>query len=65
MPIKRMAKFCSVAGIVLVMIFALGPAKWQPRTGLGFEVDHFLGYLAITSMACLAWPRPMPLGCWI
>jgi VanZ family protein len=51
-----------VAGIVLVMFFALGPAKWQPRTGLGWEVDHFLGNLAITSLTCLAWPRPFLVG---
>jgi len=27
-----MAKFCGVASIVLVVIFAPGAAKWQPRT---------------------------------
>jgi VanZ family protein len=57
-----MAKICSVAGMVLIVIFALGPANWQPRTGLGWEVDHFLGYFAITSVFCLAWPRPFVVG---
>ena len=60
--IKLMAKICSVAGMVLIVIFALGPANWQPRTGLGWEVDHFLGYFAITSVFCLAWPRPFVVG---
>ena len=55
-------KFCSVAIIVLVVIVALGPAKWQPRTGLGWEIEHFLGYFAITLMFCLAWPRPLVVG---
>jgi VanZ family protein len=62
MLIKRMAKYCGVAGMVLIVIFALGPANWQPRTGLGWQVDHFLGYFAITSVFCLAWPRPFVVG---
>jgi hypothetical protein len=55
-------KFCSVAVMVLLVIIALGPANWQPRTELGWEIDHFLGYFAITSMFCLAWPRPFVVG---
>jgi VanZ family protein len=57
-----MAKICSVAGMVLIVIFALGPANWQPRTGLGWEFDHFLGYFAITSVFCFVWPRPFVVG---
>jgi VanZ family protein len=60
--IKLMAKICSVAGMILIAIFALGPANLQPRTGLGWEFDHFLGYFAITSVFCLAWPRPFVVG---
>ena len=55
-------KFCSVAIVVLLVIAALGPAKWTPRTALGWEIDHFLGYFAITSFVCLAWPRPFVVG---
>ena len=55
-------KFASVAVTVLVVIAALGPANWAPRTGLGFELDHFLGYFVITTMFCLAWPRPFVVG---
>jgi VanZ family protein len=62
MTLKLMAKLCSVAAIALLVILALGPAKWAPRTALGWQVDHFLGYLAITSMVCLAWPRPFVVG---
>lgn len=62
MPIRLIAKLCSAASIVLVAVFALGPADWQPRTGLGWEVDHFVGYLVITSVTCLAWPRPLVVG---
>jgi VanZ family protein len=62
LTIKLIAKFCSVAAIVLVVITALGPANWQARTGLGWEIDHFLGYFAITLLVCLAWPRPFVVG---
>ena len=55
-------KFCSVAIMVLLVIAALGPAKWTPRTALGWEIDHFLGYFAITLIVCLAWPRPFVVG---
>ena len=55
-------KFCSVVVMVLLVIIALGPAKWQPRSGFGWEIDRFVGYFAITSMFCLAWPRPLVVG---
>ena len=62
MTIKAVAKFCSVAAIVLVVLAALGPANWAPRTELGWEMDHFLGWFAITSLVCFAWPRPFVVG---
>jgi VanZ family protein len=55
-------KFCSVALLVLLVIAALGPEKWQPRSGFGWEFDHFAGYFAITTIVCLAWPRPLVVG---
>ena len=48
--------------MVLLVIAALGPAKWTPRTALGWEIDHFLGYFAITTLIGLAWPRPFVVG---
>jgi hypothetical protein len=57
MTIRLMAKICSVAVMLLLVIIVLGPAKWQPRTGLGWQIDHFVGYFAITSLVCFAWPR--------
>jgi VanZ family protein len=41
---------------------ALGPAKWQVRTGLGWQFDHFLAYFAVTPIFCLSWPRPFVVG---
>jgi hypothetical protein len=59
---RSFMKFASVVVMVLVMIIALGPPKWQPRTALGWEFDHFFGYFVITAMFCLAWPRPFVVG---
>ena len=57
-------KFCSFAVIGFLVYVHLGPAKWQPpRTGLGWQLDHFLGYFAATSIVWLAWPkRPFVVG---
>ena len=45
------------------LVFAhLGPGNWQPRTGLGWQIEHFLGYFVVTSIVCLAWPRPFVVG---
>jgi VanZ family protein len=48
--------------LVVLVFFALGPAKWTPRSGLGFEFDHFVGYFFFTLLFCLAWPRPLAVG---
>jgi VanZ family protein len=62
MTVRLMLKVCSVAALVVLIIFALGPAKWTPRSGLGFEFDHFVGYFFFTLLFCLAWPRPLVVG---
>jgi hypothetical protein len=56
------AKVGSVAIMVLLVIGALGPANWTPRTAFGWQIDHFLGYFAITLFVCFAWPRPFAVG---
>lgn len=62
MAFKRVLKvFCLVVVVVLTFV-ALGPARWQPRSGLGWEIDHFAGYFVITSLFCLAWSRPLIIG---
>jgi hypothetical protein len=55
-------KLSSVAVLILLVIMALGPETWQPRSSLGWEFDHFAGYFAITIFVCLAWPRPLVVG---
>jgi VanZ family protein len=56
------AKVCSGVIMVLLVIAALGPAKWAPRTELGWQFDHFIGYFGITLFVCFAWPRPFVVG---
>jgi VanZ family protein len=57
-------RFCSFAVICFLVYVHLGPANWQPpRSGLGWQLDHFLGYFAATSIVWLAWPkRPFVVG---
>ena len=54
----RVTRLCGVAAIALLVISSLIGAAAQPRTGLGWQMEHFLGYFAVTSIVCLAWPRP-------
>lgn len=61
----RMPEFkrlCAVVALALLVFAALGPAKSQVRTGLGFQVDHFIAVFTVTSIVCLAWPRPFVVG---
>ena len=56
------AKISSVPIMILLVIAALGPAKWVPRTELGWQFDHVIGYFGITLFFCFAWPRPFLVG---
>jgi VanZ family protein len=60
---KPTTKVCGVTVVVLLLAFAaLGPGKWVPRSGLGWQIDHIVGYFAFTWMVCLAWPRALVVG---
>jgi len=62
MTMRRVLQICCVIGLVVLAFVGLGPATWQPRSGLGWEIDHFVGYCVITLICCLAWPRPLVVG---
>ncbi len=62
MTIKLGLKIFSVAALVFLVFLALGPASWQPRSGLGWELDHFVGYFLFTWIFLFAWPRPLIIG---
>ena len=56
-------KLGGVAVLGLLIVFAaLGPAKLQLRTGLGWQMDHFVGFFAFTLLVYLAWPRALVVG---
>jgi VanZ family protein len=56
------AKACCVPIVILLVVAALGPEKWAPRTHLGWQFDHFIGYFGIALFVCFAWPRPLVVG---
>jgi VanZ family protein len=60
--IRTIARASSVPVIILLVIAALGPESWAPRTHLGWQFDHVIGYFGITLFFCLAWPRPFVVG---
>jgi VanZ family protein len=62
MTVRFVLKVCSVVALFLLVFIALGPAKWTPRSGVGFQFDHFVGYFVFTFVFCLAWPRPLVVG---
>ena len=62
MNIKSVARIGSVAAIAFIVVTGLGPAQWQPRTSLGWELDHVVGYFVITLLVCFAWPWPLVVG---
>ena len=62
MSIKTIFKLCSVAIFFLLVFAALGPARWMPRSGLGWQIDHFVGYFALTLMFCFVLRRPFLAG---
>jgi hypothetical protein len=56
-------KVGGVTVLALLLLFAaLGPGKWQYRTGLGWQIDHVVGYFVFTLGFWLAWPRPFVVG---
>ena len=56
-------RICGAAVLVLLLLFAaLGPARWQVRTGLGWQFDHVFGYFGFAVMFSLAWRRPLVVG---
>ncbi len=62
MNTKVVLKFGCIAILVILAFVGLGPATWQPRSGYGWELDHFAGYFVITLICCLAWSRPLMVG---
>jgi VanZ family protein len=49
---------CGAIVLISAVAASLIPANMQIRTGLHWQVEHFLVYFAATTIVCLAWPRP-------
>ena len=49
---------CGAVVLIAAVVASLIPANMQIRTGLHWQVEHFLVYFLATSIVCLAWPRP-------
>jgi VanZ family protein len=60
-PRKWLVILIVVLGAAIVYA-ALGPAGMQVRLGLHWLAEHFLGFFALTALACLAWPKPMAVA---
>ena len=54
----RWVRLCGATVIAAIVVASLIPANWQLRTGLHWQVEHFVSYFLATSIVCLAWPRP-------
>jgi VanZ family protein len=60
---SKSIRICGAALLVLLLLFAaLGPARWQVRTGLGWQFDHVIGYFGFAVLFSLAWRRPLVVG---
>ena len=55
-------RLCAVAALAFLVFGALSGAAAQPRTVLGWELEHFLGYFTATLIVCAAWPRPLAVA---
>ncbi len=55
--LKRMPP-CGAVVLIAAVVASLIPANMQIRTGLHWQVEHFLVYFLATAIFCLAWPRP-------
>jgi VanZ family protein len=54
----RLGGLLGVAAFAALAMAALLPTKWVPRTGLGWQVEHFSIYFATTFVLCVALRRP-------
>ena len=56
---SRLIRLSGVAAIALLVVASLSGAAAQPRTVLGWQLEHFIGYFVATLVVCSAWPRPL------
>ena len=54
----RLIGLLGAAAFAALVMAALLPTKWVPRTGLGWQVEHFSIYFATTLILCITFPSP-------
>jgi VanZ family protein len=54
---SRLIALCGAVVLISAVVASLIPANMQIRTGLHWQVEHFLVYFVATAIFCLAW-RP-------
>ena len=54
----RLIALLCMTGATALTLATLLPSKWVPRTGLGWEGEHFIVYFATTIVLSLASRRP-------
>ncbi len=52
----------AAAALSAIALATLLPVEWVPRLGLHWLIEHFVGYFALTTIVCIAWPRPVPVA---
>jgi VanZ family protein len=60
--LTRVLRLAGAALLAAIVLATLMPAGWQIRLGLHWLLEHFLAYFTLTTIACLAWPRPMAVA---
>ena len=55
-------RICAMAVLAMLLFALLSGAAAQPRTILGWQLEQFLSYFAVTLIVCAAWPRPLAIA---
>jgi len=59
---RRWVGLSGAAALSAIALATLLPVGWVPRLGLHWLIEHFVGYFALTTIVCTAWPRPVPVA---
>ena len=56
---SKLAWVIGAVALAAITVITLAPAQWVVlRTGVGWLLDHFLGYFCLTILVCSLYPRP-------
>ncbi len=56
---SKLAWVIGAVALAAITVITLGPAQWVVvRTGVGWLLDHFVGYFCLTLLVCSLYRRP-------